>query len=196
MRADFSQIWPLLIAMLAIFVIYRRFRRNFGQQPLRPARMQLRMALLLIVGCLLLPAAFSSMALVSALLAGVTGGVALALWGAARTRFRRIDNQLYYVPHTYTGVAVSLLFLGRLIYRFLQIFAATHASGTPGLNPVDRAFAPAGMVRSPLTVGLFFVLIGYYVCYYGVVLWQSKRVAVEDIKSAPTLPPGELEKRA
>jgi hypothetical protein len=45
------------------------------------------------------------------------------------------------------------------------------------------------MVRSPLTVGLFFVLMGYYVCYYSVVLWKSKRVTAEEIKSSdPTAP--------
>jgi hypothetical protein len=196
MRTDFSQIGPFLIAALAVFVIYRRFRRNFGQQRLLPARMQVRIVVLLIIGCLLLPSALRSIALLSALLAGVAAGVALALWGAARTRFLMIGKQLYYVPHTYTGVAVSLLFLGRLIYRLLQAYGATHAAGAGDLGPGTQAFAPAGMAGSPLTIGLFFVLMGYYVCYYSVVLWKSKRVSAEEISSGPTLPPGELEKRA
>jgi hypothetical protein len=104
MKMDFSQFWPFLFAVLVVFVIYRRFRRNFGQQRLLPARMQVRIVVLLIVGGLLLPSALRSMALLSAVLAGVAAGVALALWGAARTRFLMIDKQLYYVPHTYTGV--------------------------------------------------------------------------------------------
>jgi len=196
MKTDFSQIWPFLIAALAMFMIYRRFRRNFGQQLLRPVRMQVRIVLLLIVGCLLLPSAVRSMALLSALLAGVAAGVALGLWGAARTRFLTIDHQRYYVPHTYTGVAVSLLFLGRLIYRLLQAYGATHAAGAADPGSGAQAFAPASMVQSPLTFGLIFVLMGYYVCYYSVVLWKSKRVSAETISSGPTLPPGELEKRA
>ena len=196
MKTDFSQIWPFLIAALAVFMIYRRFRRNFGQQPLRPVRMQVRIVMLLIIGCLLLPAALRSTAFLSALLAGAAAGVALALWGAARTRFLKIDQQLYYVPHTYTGVAVSLLFLGRLIYRLLQAYGATHAAGAEGPGSGSQAFAPAAMVQSPLTLGLFFVLMGYYVCYYSVVLWKSKRVSAEKISPGPALPPGELEKRA
>jgi hypothetical protein len=32
--------------------------------------------------------------------------------------------------------------------------------------------------------------------YYSVVLWKSKRVSAEEISPGPTLPPGELEKRA
>jgi hypothetical protein len=196
MKTDFSQIGPFLIAVLAVFVIYRRFRRNFGQQRLLPVRMQVRIVVLLLVGCLLLPSALRSMALLSALLAGVAAGLALALWGAARTRFLMIDKQLYYVPHTYTGVAVSLLFLGRLIYRISQVYGATHAAGAGDLGSRTQGFAPVGMLQSPLTLGLFFVLMGYYVCYYSVVLWKSKRVSAEEISSGSMLPPGELEKRA
>ena len=93
MKTDFSQIWPFLttalgpflITALAVLMIYRRFRRNFGQQLLRPVRMQVRIVLLLIIGCLLLPSAMRSMASLSALLAGVAAGVALGFWGAART---------------------------------------------------------------------------------------------------------------
>jgi hypothetical protein len=185
MKADFSQIVPFLIAAMVVFITYRRFRRNFGQQLLRPVRMQVRIAVLLLVGGFLLPAAVRSPALASAMLAGAACGVALALWGAARTRFLLIEGQRYYVPHTYTGIAVSLLFLGRLVYRFLQIYAAAHAGQGVGPNPADQAFAPAGMVRSPLTVGLFYVLVGYYVCYYSMVLWKSKRIASEEIGPTP-----------
>jgi hypothetical protein len=195
MGAYVSQIGPFLIAALVVFVIYRRLRRSFGQQPLRPLRMQVRIAVLLIIGCFLLPGALRSTAFLSALLAGIAAGVVLALWGAARTRFLKIDHQLYYVPHTYTGIAVSLLFLGRLVYRLTQVYSGTHAIPGAGLDSANPAFAPPGMLQSPLTVGLFFVLVGYYVCYYSVVLWKSKRVIAEEA-AGPTPLSGELEKRA
>jgi hypothetical protein len=119
MGADFSKIGPFLIAALAVFIIYRRLRRSFGQQPLQRVRMQARMIILLIIGCLLLPVAWRSTEFLSAVLAGVAAGVALALWGAARTRFLKIDQQLYYVPHTYTGIAVHAAKSadGRVIFR-------------------------------------------------------------------------------
>jgi len=193
MGAVFSQIGPFLIAALVVFIIYRRFRRSFGQQPLRRVRMQARMITLLIIGCLLLPVALRSTAFLLALLAGVAAGVALALWGAARTRFLKIDQQLYYVPHTYTGIAVSLLFLGRFVYRFIQVYASAHAVNAADLDPANPAFAPS-MLRSPLTVGLFFVVVGYYVCYYSAVLRKSKRVVAEEVRSDTSA--RELEKRA
>ena len=40
------------------------------------------------------------------------------------------------------------------------------------------------MVSSPLTVGIFFVLAGYYVWYYGWVLWKSKHLKPVDIEAS------------
>jgi hypothetical protein len=192
MNFDFSQIAPFFIAVLAVFLIYRRFRRNFGQQLLRPIRMQMRIALLLLVGCLLLPIAFSSGMFLTALCGGVAAGGALAAWGAARTRFVRVADKLYYVPHTYTGIAVSFLFLGRLVYRLVQAYGNMHANSAAASHSV---FGSDSMVRSPLTLGLFFVLMGYYVCYYSAVLWKSKRVNAEE--TGPGVPlHAESEKRA
>jgi hypothetical protein len=44
----------------------------------------------------------------------------------------------------------------------------------------------ASTARSPLTAGLFFVLIGYYVVYYGVVLWKSHHISPEDLEVVTT----------
>ena len=136
--------------------------------------MYVRIGLLLVVGCLLLTVAGRSLAFVGAVLAGAAAGVALALWGAARTTFAWEANRLYYVPHTYTGVAVSLLFLGRLIYRLVQVYPAMHAQHDA--LAAKQSFNSPAMLRSPLTLGLFFVLVGYYVCYYIVVLRKAKLV--------------------
>jgi hypothetical protein len=39
---------------------------------------------------------------------------------------------------------------------------------------------------SAFTVGLLFVVVGYYVCYYGMLLWKSKRISPEDLEVNPT----------
>ena len=67
------------------------------------------------------------------------------------------------------------LFLGRIVYRFVQVYSAGGFSGCAAGYP-GRPADPSTMVRSPLTAGIFFVLIGYYVCYYGLVLWKSKHM--------------------
>jgi hypothetical protein len=187
MQPDFSQFGPYLIAAVVVFAIYRRFRRSFGRQPLRPGRMTARIVLLAIVACALMPLALRSVQFLTAELAGAALGVGLGLWGAERTRFVMFRDKLHYVPHTYTGIAVSLLFLGRVVFRVVQAYATMHAAHAGAVNAADPAnsFAPPGMVRSPMTVGIFFVLMGYYVCYYSLVLRKSKQLNAADIEVVP-----------
>jgi hypothetical protein len=183
MQPDFSQIGPFLFAALVVFAIYRRFRRSFGRQPLRPARMRVRMVLLTVLVCLLLPAALRSTQFLAAEIVGAALGIGLGVWGAQRTRFLTHDGQLYYVPHTYTGIVVSLLFLGRLVYRIVLIYGGTHAANAYASADSAQAFAPASMLKSPLTVGIFFLLAGYYLYYYGWVMRKSKHLEAVDTEA-------------
>ena len=184
MPADFSKIGPFLIAAVLVFVIYRRLRRTFGKQPLQAGRMTFRIVLFSIVGCLLAPGALRSTALLGAAAAGIAIGVGLALYGAARTRFETDNGKLYYIPHTYTGVAVSMLFLGRLAYRFLQIYMGHDPAGMDASGFDTTRYGGYGyMVRSPLTLGMYYVLMGYYVCYYIAVLRKATQLDSRNLEA-------------
>ena len=61
----------------------------------------------------------------------------------ATRRFLTQGGQLYYVPHSYTGIIVSLLFLGRLVYRIAQIYGVAHPSPAAGAVAAN-AYASAG----------------------------------------------------
>jgi hypothetical protein len=176
MPADYSQIGPFLVAALVVFAVYRRLRRSFGRQPLQVRRLGVRMALLAVAGSVLVPVRLQSGQLLVAEVVGALLGVALAVWGASRTRFEMHDGRLHYVPHTYTGIAVSLLFLGRLSYRAIQVYLNAHGAAAP----------PAQFQVSPLTVGIFFVMLGYYLYYYGWLLWKSKKLNPADLQGAAT----------
>jgi hypothetical protein len=183
MQSDFSHIGPLLLAAVVMFAVYRRLRRTFGRQLLRPRRMVFRIALLTVVGCALMPLALRSAQFLTAELSGAVLGVALAIWGAERTRFLKYNGQLHFMPHTYTGIIVSLLFLGRLVFRLVQVYSgAGHAPHSGDAAEPSQAFSSGSAIQSPLTVGLFFVLVGYYVCYYSLVLWKSKHLKPDDIE--------------
>ncbi|MGC1520074.1 MAG: hypothetical protein WA803_00930 [Steroidobacteraceae bacterium] len=184
MQSDFSQIGPFLFAALVVFAVYRRLRRSFGRQLLRPTRMTVRIVLLTVIVCLLAPLALRSPQYLGAELAGAALGIGLGIWGAQKTRFLMVGERLHYVPHTYTGIAVSLLFLGRLVYRIVQAYTAAHAAHAAYPADPAQAMGPASMVRSPLTAGVFFVLAGYYLYYYGWVLWKSKHLKADDIEVA------------
>ena len=189
MQPDFSQIGPFVLAAVVVLAVYRRLRRSFGRQALRPVRMTVRLVLLAVVACALLPMALLSTQLLTAELAGAALGIGLGVWGAQRTRFVMYGGQTNYVPHTYTGIAVSLLFLGRLTFRIVQTYAGVHAPPIADGTDPSQAFAATSMVRSPLTVGIFFVLVGYYGWYYSWLLWKSKHLNAADIDAAPVVTP-------
>jgi hypothetical protein len=187
MSPDYLRILPWVFAILIPLALYRRFRRTFGRQPLRPKRMVVRIAIFLLLGAVLTVAAFtrSSRGFALAEIGGVLIGAVLALWGASRTRFVNENGQRYYVPHTYTGVIVSLLFVGRLIYRLAQMSGAPATPG--GAGGTAPAAGPQAAMQSPLTAGIFFVLIGYYVCYYSWVLWKSRHITAADLEVSPAI---------
>ncbi len=171
MHAAYAPILPFVIAALAVLLAYRRFRRSVGRQLVRPLRMSMRIVVLAAAGISFIPSAVRSGDFLLMEAAGALAGTALATWGARRTRYLKDGSQLYYVPHTYAGIAVTLLVLGRLVYRAVQM-----------------GFAPASLAQNPATVGSLFVLIGYYVCYYSCVLWKSKHIGAEDLETAPSAP--------
>jgi hypothetical protein len=194
MPQDFSHFGPYLVAALIVLAVYRRLRRSFGRQPLRPGRMVFRIVLLSVIGVLLLiTTGLRSGAFAAATFSGLAAGVLLALWGASRTRFESIGTQRYYVPHTYTGIAVSLLFIGRVAYRLLQTYEMTH--GARAAITAGPETGAAGYVSSPLTLGLFFVLVGYYVYYLGFILWKSKHLKPGEAPEVAA-PPGTGDGRA
>lgn len=172
--------WGVVVTVvLLLFIVYRRFRRLFGRQPLNPKRMVARILILCVVGALLSPAALRSSAAALAMSAGLVLGVAIGLWGAKHTRYEWHGGELHYVPHTYAGLVVSALFLGRLLYRVLIL----SQGGLPADAGSGQANPFGTIYQNPLTLSVFFVLIGYYVCYFGYVLWEFKQG--RHVQSAP-----------
>ncbi|MEA3151303.1 MAG: hypothetical protein QOD56_2242 [Gammaproteobacteria bacterium] len=185
MEFDYPRIWPYVIAVLAVLLVFRRLRRSFGRQPVRPIRMRVRIGILIFLACSLVPVAASSSRFLIAEFGAALAGIGLGLWGAKRTRYQTFQGQLHYIPHTYTGIAVSLLFVGRLVYRLVEIYSTDHVHRVDDATSM-QGFAPPTVVQSPATVGLLCVVAGYYVCYYSLVLWKSKRISPEDIEVVPT----------
>jgi hypothetical protein len=180
MPPGFEHLWgSVLMGALVLFIMYRRFRRSFGRQQLRPRSMIVRMTILSIVGALLLPAALRSSADALAIGTGLVLGVGLGVWGAQHTRFEWHEGKLHYVPHTYAGMVVSALFLGRLLYRLLVLSQGGFPRGMAEPAGATSGAALGGLYQNPLTLSVFFVLIGYYVYYYSYLLWKFKHVERE-----------------
>lgn len=157
---------PAALALLVVAALYyRRMRRLFGRQPVQPARMKFRIVFLLIVGALLLSRGIAHAHDAAAVMAaGLGTGVALALLGLKLTRFETTPQGRFYTPHGGIGLALSALLLGRLAYRFVVLWPQLQAAHGAGADPFSS------FQYSPLTLGLFALLIGYYVAYYAGIL--------------------------
>jgi cytochrome b561 len=77
----------------------------------------------------------------------------------------------FYTPHTYIGLAVTALFVGRLLYRVVMLNQGLLTAPPPGGNPL------AVYERSPLTLAMFGAIVGYYVLYYVGVLQKIRQGA-------------------
>lgn len=165
----------VLIGAVVLFVLYRRFRRNIGRQRLRPTAMWIRVVVLALVCVLLLVSPFrTSMSLVAAAI-GVVIGIGLGFYALAHTRFEATREGRFYTPNGYIGMAVTALLIGRLIYRFTVIYPAIHSAAQQAAqNPQLQASPFAAYQRSPLTLGIYFLLAGYYICYYVNVIIKSR----------------------
>ncbi len=154
----------ILAAVIAL-LIYRRFRRTVGRQKVVPGRLLIRVALLAFVGCaVLVPllAAFSPVRLLE-VLAGLAVGIGAAWYGLRRTGFERVQDGIYYTPNLYIGLAVSAIFLARLIY-VIALYGFSAFS--------DPQQAP----YHPVTGVIAFLFIGYYVAYYLGVLLRGREI--------------------
>ncbi|MDR3387090.1 MAG: DUF1453 domain-containing protein [Rudaea sp.] len=168
---DPKLIAPVLIAVFVAFVLYRRVRRNIGRQRVSPVRMQWRMGIFGVIGALMLLASLRDMNLFGAMVAGLAGGLALGWFGLRHTKFENTPEGNFYTPHTYIGLFVSALLLGRVLYRFVVVYPAMHAAAQDNANPF------AAYQKSPLTLAILGIVIGYYLAYYAGVLIESRRLA-------------------
>src|SRR5215469_3241051 len=125
-----------------------------------------------LIGALILVTSLRDLQLFGAMAAGLAGGVALAWYGLKHTQFEVTPQGRFYTPHTYIGALVSALFLGRIAYRFIVLYSTAHAVAAADSNPF------AVYQRSPLTLAIFGVLVGYYVAYYAGILARNRVLAV------------------
>jgi hypothetical protein len=177
------------IAALVLWRMYARVRRVIGRQQLSTVRPWLTVTLFPLLFALFAVGATMSqqpMAIV-ALLVGASLGVALGIIGHRLTTFEVTPQGLFYTPNAHLGIALSLLLVGRIAWRYFQISMTVDTSATgPG----------AGFVSSPLTLLIFGTLAGYYVSYaIGLLRWQRQvradAAVMTESQSAAIAVPGE-----
>jgi len=146
------------LVVLSPFVawrVYSRFRRSIGRQRLSLFFQRVTLAIFAIVTLVLAYASRNDAASLEALAGGLAAGCLLGLYGLRLTRFEPTPQGLYYTPNAPLGIALSVLFLGRITQRLIAVYTISTATG-PSHPP---------LVRSPLTLAVFGLLAGYYIAY-------------------------------
>ena len=164
---------PAIIVPLIAWRLYARTRRSIGRQPIRPKRMWTRVGFLSVIAVLVALQGFVDPRLAAGLVAGIAGGALLGIVALRLTRFEIDGKQDCYIPNLWIGLGLSALFIGRLVYRFMVIWPEmSHASG-----------GFANFQRSPLTLVILGLLIGYYIAYYaGLLIHHRRALAVIQAK--------------
>ncbi|MGZ3181803.1 MAG: hypothetical protein ACXU8N_05115 [Telluria sp.] len=158
-----AAVLPYLLIPLVLWRVYARIKRLMTRQQSHAWRHWLSVVLFsLIVLSFVVPGLAYPSAL-AALAVGVAAGAGLAIAAFQRTVFENEDGTLYYTPSAHIGVFVSLLFVGRICYRFLNLYL-NHGASQP-----DQPWT------SPVSMLVFGLLAGYYVVYSGSLLrWRRK----------------------
>lgn len=149
-----SNIAPALFVSLVAWRVYLRARRNIGRQHFRQSR---QIASIVIFGLL---SAGISVFLLRDLPAlegfgmGLAGGLLVGWVSLRLTRYEATEKGHFYIPNPYIGIAVSLLLVGRVVYRFTSLYMTR-----------DVATRSTQLELNPLTVGLFGLMAGYYITH-------------------------------
>ena len=157
LRAWLRQTLPIVIGGYFAWAIYRRVRRNIGEQKLRPTPIIIRLCIFAFFSAVIIFAGvmLNNIATLMTFGGGLLAGGGLGLIGLHLTRFRTTDEGHFYTPNTYIGVALTILLAGRLAYRFIIS------------NPANASAAnPPSLMQSPLTNFIIGLTFGYYLVYY------------------------------
>jgi len=145
--------------------VYSRFKRMVGRQRLTRYRLWIQLSLFPALVVLVAIAASSNMKALAAFGLSLAAGAALGRYGLRKTTFEAVPGNLFYTPNAHLGIALSLLFILRIVYRIAEVYVLA-----PTVGRGASEFA-----QSPLTLFVFGLLAGYYISYaVGLALWRSR----------------------
>jgi hypothetical protein len=170
-----SLVVPIGLGALLLWRTYSRIRRMVGRQHLSNVRPWITVC---VFSLLILMLGWVSLARPQSLLGlggGLAVGIGLGVYSLRKTRFENTAQGLFYTPSAHVGIAVSLLFVGRILYRLLQMYGSGIPGGGPAPAPGQDPMA--NYATTPLTLLVFGVLAGYYVTYaIGLLRWKASLV--------------------
>ncbi len=169
----------IMVVPLIAWRMYSRVRRMVGRQRASRIRPWITLVVFPLLVALLVVTALAHPVSLASLAAGLAGGAVLGVYGLRHTVFEPTPQGLFYTPSAPIGIALSVLFIGRVAWRIFEVVT------TGGSMPPSGA----DFGRSPLTLAVFGVLAGYYITYaIGLVRWRARVVAAERAREATAGP--------
>ncbi|MBX5436665.1 MAG: DUF1453 family protein [Alicyclobacillaceae bacterium] len=165
----------VVVALLVGLGLYRRMQRTIGFQKFVRRRMVTRMVMLSVIGVMMVAIGFTHPMVYLYDALGVALGGVLAYYAMRTTSFDRRDDGWYYRPHPWIGIVLLILLVARVAWR---LYGLDTAVGTP-TGPGAGASEQATYLHEPLTAGVFFALITYYVAYYTFLLRRERHLEQE-----------------
>jgi hypothetical protein len=159
---------PATLSLLAILPLliwrsYSRFRRMVGRQQLSKYRPWITLVIFPLFIVLLGVATWAHQERLWLLATGLAFGAGLGVFGLKKTLFEPTAQGFFYTPNAHLGIALSLLFIGRILYRMVEVY---------GIDPTSP-HEMDNFARSPLTLAIFGLLAGYYMSYaFGLLRWR------------------------
>ncbi len=160
-----STLTLLVLLPLLAWRVHARFRRMVGRQRLSRVRPWITLLLFPTLILLLCFAAQNHLERLWWLGGGLALGALLGRFGLGKTKFEPTRQGLFYTPNMHLGIALSTLFLARIVYRLVEAYA---------IDP-SQPHGIDDFARSPLTLAVFGLLSGYYMVYaIGLVRWRAR----------------------
>jgi hypothetical protein len=162
-----ANIVALALAPFIMWRIYKRVQRLTTRQQSHMWRHK--------VGTVLFPLALAVMCAMlvakpvalAAIAGGAAIGVTVGLIALRRTSFERVGTDFFYTPHAPIGLAIAMLFIGRVLYRGYEFY-------------IHGPQQVPDFGSSPLTMVIFGTVFGYYTAYtIGLLRWRRAQPALE-----------------
>lgn len=162
-----STITLLILMPLLVWRAYSRFKRMVGRQRLSKVRPWITLTIFPVLVALICLANLSHPERLWLFAVGLAAGGGLGIFGLRKTKFERTQIGPCYTPNAHLGIALSLLFVARIVYRIVEVYV---------LDP-EAVHGFGDFARSPLTLGIFGLLAGYYIAYaVGLVRWWRANI--------------------
>jgi hypothetical protein len=166
-----SQIMFTVMVPLIVWRFYSRYRKLVGKQHVRPTKLWMSAILFPLIFVLIAFAAVSNPRAFMCLIGGGVAGVCLSILGHKLTKFENTEGVLSYTPNAYVGLALLMIFSGRIAYRFFQMSDIAQQQGQSATQTLGN---------SPLTT----LIVGLLVCYYasysiGILRWRHGQLAAK-----------------